>query len=114
MRANATAPSASPEKPGTPNPPVNQRPIVANDSERAAGPHNSEMINLSYTLQQESGQFFLKPIGRIDKIASDLFCQITVVCGKMYKKKIEVEHVTLKEAFERFIIHLETIGKSGK
>ena len=114
MRANATAPSASPEKPETPNLPVNQRPIVAYDTERAAGPHNSEMIELSYTSEQESGQFFIKPMGRIDKIASDLSCQITVVRGKMYKKKIEVEHVTLKEACEKFIIHLEMIGKSGK
>ena len=89
---------------------VRKKSFVSYDIERSSGADDSEIINLSYASLTESEQFFIKPIGGIDLVASDKSSKIRVHGAKMFQGSKEVAHVTLKHACNKFIEFVAKIG----
>ena len=84
--------------------------FVSYDIERSSGADDSEIINLSYASERESGQFFIKPMGGIDKVASAKSSKIRVHGDKMFQDSKEVKYVSLEEACSKFVEFVEKVG----
>ena len=84
--------------------------FVSYDLENAAGPLDSEVIQIAYTTGTQSGSSYIFPRGKLDRIAAEKSHQIKVEGSKMTYKGRLICYETLQNGAQIFIDFLRGVA----
>ena len=88
--------------------------FVSYDLERAAGPLDSEVIQIAYTTGKQSGCSYIFPRGKLDKIAAEKSHQIKVEGSEMTHKGTCISYENLQNGAQMFIDFLRGVADGRK